>query len=167
MPIPENLFKKSINVLVAIIIASCVIILITSNLADANGLSALIGGYSGLLIGILFIILLNFLFKRYSPYDMIPLFMILVIIGLLISYLGIYFDKIASGEVSNYYFRFSWLSTIFLFTQLIMIFSAIYKSQNTNLFSYTTISVLGLLSIINIIIAITIGIVLRFYSTQG
>lgn len=165
--VQEVLFKKSINVIVAIIIASCIIILITSNMTDKNGLSALIGGYSGLLLGMLFIILLNFLFKRYSYFDMFPLLMIIIIIGLLVSYLGIYFDKISSGEVSSYYVSFSLLSTLFLFTQIIMIFSAIYKSQNKNLFSYTSFSLLGLLSIINIIIVITIGIVLHFYSTQG
>lgn len=165
--VQEVLFKKSINVLVAIIIASCIIILITSNMTDKNGLSALIGGYSGLLLGMLFIILLNFVFKRYSYFDMFPLLMIIIIIGLLVSYLGIYFDKIASGEVSSYYLSFSLLSTLFLFTQIIMIFSAIYKSQNKNLFSYTTFSLLGLLSIINVIIVLTIGIVLHFYSTQG
>ena len=165
--VQEVLFKKSINVIVAIIIASCIIILITSNMTDKNGLSALIGGYSGLLLGMLFIILLNFLFKRYSYFDMFPLLMIIIIIGLLVSYLGIYFDKISSCEVSSYYVSFSFLSTLFLFTQIIMIFSAIYKSQNKNLFSYTSFSLLGLLSIINIIIVITIGIVLHFYSTQG
>lgn len=165
--VQEVLFKKSINVIFAIIIASCIIILITSNMTDKNGLSALIGGYSGLLLGMLFIILLNFLFKRYSYFDMFPLLMIIIIIGLLVSYLGIYFDKISSGEVSSYYVSFSLLSTLFLFTQIIMIFSAIYKSQNKNLFSYTSFSLLGLLSVINIIIVITIGIVLHFYSTQG
>jgi len=165
--VQEVLFKKSINVLVAIIIASCIIILITSNMTDKNGLSALIGGYSGLLLGMLFIILLNFAFKRYSYFDMFPLLMIIIIIGLLVSYLGIYFDKISSGEVSSYYLSFSLLSTLFLFTQIIIIFSAIYKSQNKNLFSYTSFSLLGLLSIINVIIVLTIGIVLHFYSTQG
>ena len=165
--VQEVLFKKSINVIVAIIIASCIIILITSNMTDKNGLSALIGGYSGLLLGMLFIILLNLLFKRYSYFDMFPLLMIIIIIGLLVRYLGIYFDKISSGEVSSYYVSFSLLSTLFLFTQIIMIFSAIYKSQNKNLFSYTSFSLLGLLSVINIIIVITIGIVLHFYSTQG
>ena len=148
--VQEVLFKKSINVIFAIIIASCIIILITSNMTDKNGLSALIGGYSGLLLGMLFIILLNFLFKRYSYFDMFPLLMIIIIIGLLVSYLGVYFDKISSGEVSSYYVSFSLLSTLFLFTQIIMIFSAIYKSQNKNLFSYTSFSLLGLLSVINI-----------------
>ena len=163
-------FKKVMNVLFSIIVASCVIIIITSNMTDSNGLSALMGGYSGLLLGMLFIIILNLLFKQSTYFDMIPVLMIVIIVGLLLNYLRIYFDRISSGEVSSYYSNFSLLSTIFLFTQLIIIFGAIYsknESDGSKLFKDSTFSLLGLLSVINIIIVITIGIVLHFYSTQG
>jgi tetrahydromethanopterin S-methyltransferase subunit C len=103
---------------------------------------------------------------------MIPVVMVIIIVGLLISYLGIYFDKISQGHVSGYYSSFSVLSTIFLFTQIIIIFNAIYgktedQTQTTKLFSDTTFSLLGLFSVINIMIVLTIGVVLHFYSTQG
>jgi hypothetical protein len=163
-------FKKVMNVLFSIIVASCIIIIITANMTDTNGLSALMGGYSGLLLGMLFVIILNLLFKQSTYFDMIPALMIIIIVGLLLNYLRIYFDRISSGEVSSYYSNFSLLSTIFLFTQLIIIFGAIYgktESDGSKLFTDTTFSLLGLFSIINIIIVLTIGIVLHFYSTQG
>ena len=161
-------FKSCMNVLLAIIISSCVIILITSNITDKNGLSALIGGYSGLLLGMLFIIILNLIFKQTKYIDMIPIIMIIIIVSLLLNYLIIYFDKISSGEVSYYYSNFSLLSTIFLFTQIIIIFGSLYKNDNVNnLFTHKMFSVLGLISVINLLIVITIGIVLHFYSTQG
>lgn len=163
-------FKKVMNVLFSIIVASCIIIIITANMTDTNGLSALMGGYSGLLLGMLFVIILNLLFKQSTYFDMIPALMITIIVGLLLNYLRIYFDRISSGEVSSYYSNFSLLSTIFLFTQLIIIFGAIYgktESDGSKLFTDTTFSLLGLFSIINIIIVLTIGIVLHFYSTQG
>lgn len=163
-------FKKVMNVLFSIIIASCIIIIITTNMTDTNSLSALVGGYSGLLLGMLFIIILNLLFKQSTYFDMIPILMIIIIVGLLLNYLRIYFDRISSGKVSSYYSSFSLLSTIFLFTQLIIIFGAIYgktESNGSKLFTDTTFSLLGLFSIINIIIVLTIGIVLHFYSTQG
>lgn len=163
-------FKKVINVLFSIIVASCIIIIITANMTDTNGLSALMGGYSGLLLGMLFVIILNLLFKQSTYFDMIPVIMIIIIVGLLLNYLRIYFDKISLGQVSSYYSNFSLLSTIFLFTQLIIIFGAMYsKSENdgSKLFTDTTYSLLGLFSVINIIIVLTIGIVLHFYSTQG
>lgn len=163
-------FKKVMNVIFSIIVASCIIILITANMTDSNGLSALMGGYSGLLLGALFIIILNLVFKQSTYIDMIPVLMIVIILGLLLQYLYRYFDQISLGNVSGYYSTFSLLSTLFLFTQLIIIFGSIYnknESSGTHLFTSTTFSLLGLLSVINILIVITIGIVLHFYSTQG
>lgn len=163
-------FKRVMNVIFSIIVASCIIIIITTNMTDNNGLSALIGGYSGLLLGMLFIIILNLVFKQSTYFDMIPIIMIIIIVSLLLSYLIVYFDRISSGKVSSYYSNFSLLSTIFLFTQIIIIFSSMYNKsvdKDTKMFSNTTFSLLGLISVINILIVLTIGIVLRFYSTQG
>jgi uncharacterized membrane protein len=101
---------------------------------------------------------------------MLPSIIILTIVLLLIIYLSIYFDKIAKGEVSSYYSSFSILSTIFLFAQVIIIFLAIFNNNNKQdgrLFTNTTFSILGLLGLINLLIVITIGIILKFYSTQG
>ena len=174
LKIKGDIFNQCIHILFAVIMASCIIILITTNMTDPNALSALIGGYSGLLLGMLFIIVLNFNVGMYSVMDMFPLLMVMIISIILISYLSIYFDKISKGDVSGYYSSFSLLSTVFLFTQLSMIFSAIFKNTNNNnnnnnnhLFSYSTLSFLGLFSLINVIIVVTLGIVLKFYSTQG
>jgi cytochrome c oxidase assembly factor CtaG len=163
--------KQVMNVLLSIIIASCIIILVTRNMMDKNGLSALIGGYYGLFLGMLFIIIVNLVFSRTTYLDMFPIFMIIVIVALLIYYLTIYFDRIATGEVSSYYSTFSFLSVLFLFTQIIIVLNSIYNKQegeeNAKLFKNTTFSLLGLFSVINFIAVINLGIVLRFYSTQG
>jgi hypothetical protein len=163
--------KQVMNVLLAIVIAACVIILITMNMTDTNGLSALLGGYSGLLLGMLFIMIVSLIFTKTTYLDMFPVVMIIIITGLLMYYIYRYFDNISSGNVSSYYSSFSLLSAIFLFTQIIIVFTAIYgkseEDQNTKLFTDTTFSLLGLLSVINMIIVLTIGIVLHFYSTQG
>ena len=52
-------YKKVINIPLSIIIGSFIIIIITTGMTDQNGLKALIGGYSGLLMGMLFILILN------------------------------------------------------------------------------------------------------------
>lgn len=163
-------FQKIINIPLAVIFASLIIIIVTTNMTDTNGLSALLGGYSGLFLGMFFVILINLLFTNTSYLDMFPIVMILAIAGLLVFYLSVYFDRISKGEVSGYYINFSILSTIFLFTQVSIIFSAMYSKtldQNTKMFDDTTFSLLGLFSVINILIVLTIGIVLKFYSTQG
>lgn len=164
----ENIeFKKVMNVPLAVIIASFIIIIITTNMTDTNGLSALLGGYSGLLLGMLFIMIINLVFLKTSYLEMFPIVMVLIIVGLLIFYLSTYFDRISKGEVSGYYSSFSILSTIFLLTQVIIIFRSVYEKQDMKLFNDTTFSLLGLFSVINLLIVLTIGVILHFYSTQG
>jgi hypothetical protein len=166
---PEN-FEKIMYVPFAVIIASFIIIIITTNATDTNGLSALLGGYSGLMLGMLFVMILHLVFTKRTYLDMFPVLMVLIISCLLIFYLSKYFDKISKGEVSGYYSSFSLLSTIFLLTQVIIIFSSIFnvlKYPNEKLFSNKTFSLLGLFGVINFLIVLTIGIVLHFYSTQG
>ena len=51
--------KKLMNIPFAVIITSIIIIIITINTNDKNGLSGLLGGYTGLLVGLLFIVILN------------------------------------------------------------------------------------------------------------
>jgi len=162
-------YKKVINVPLAVIIASFIIIIITTGMTNKNGLSSLIGGYTGLLLGILFVIILNIPTNNWINF--FPFFYIIFIVSVLLYYLYAYFGKISSGEISSYYGSFSILSTIFLATQVIILFSAMMNSSNgdfsNNFLSNKTFSLLSLFAVINFLIVITLGIVLHFYSTQG
>jgi hypothetical protein len=137
-------------------------------MTDTNSLSALIGGYFGLLLGVLFVIILNM--PPTNALDMFPFVVIMIIVSLLIYYLFTYFDQISRGEVSGYYQSFSTLSTLFLATQLIILFSAMFsdsKETTGKLLTDKSFALLNLFGVINFLIVITVGIVLRFYSTQG
>lgn len=161
-------YKQIINIPFSVIIASFIIIIITTGMTDENALKALIGGYSGLLLGILFLVLLNM--PPTNILDMFPFIMVMIIISLLIYYLSTYFDLISKGEVSGYYKSFSVLSSIFLATQIIILFSAMFSGSGEmsgKLLSDKTFSLLSLFGVINFLIVITIGVVLHFYSTQG
>lgn len=161
-------YNRAINVPLAVIIASFIIIVITTGMTNSNGLSALIGGYSGLLLGLLFIVILNFPPVRYL--DMVPFAFLMIIISLFIYYLSTYFEQISTGNVSGYYNSFSILSTLFLAAQMAVLFSAMFKGLGNGglgMLSNKTFSILALLGVINFLIVITIGIVLHFYSTQG
>ena len=161
-------YNKVINVPIAVIIASFTIIMITTGMTDTNGLSALIGGYFGLLLGILFIVILNI--PPTSMLDMFPFAVLMIIISLLIYYLFTYFDQISKGEVSGYYGSFSVLSAIFLATQLVILFKAMFsdsREKTGKLLSDTNFALINLFGVINFIIVITIGVILHFYSTQG
>lgn len=180
----EN-FRKIMNIPFSVIVASFITIIITSKVEDKNGLSGLIGGYSGLLAGLFFIVLLLPLYdptlRNYSNNgdfkvflnlmkELFPIMVPLGIISLLIFYLYTYFDKIATGEVSSYYNSFLTLSTVLLAFQISAISNAIYsKSQNMNIKIFTDInySLIVMFGIVNSLVVITLGIILRFYSTQG
>jgi len=163
--------KQIMNILLAIVFASCVIIIITTNMTDKNGLSALIGGYIGLFVGMLFVVLVCLFFTRISFLDMFPFMMILTITCFIIYYLYKFFDNISSGHISGYYSTFSLISVIFLFTQIIIVFNNMYsktpEDTNSSLFTRTTFSLLTLLSVINLLSTLTVGVILYFYSTQG
>ena len=159
-------YKNVVNIPYAVILASGIIILITTGVANENSLKGLIGGYMGLGLGMLVLLILNIPPNNWL--DIFPFIMILGIIGLITSYLYIYFDRIAKGEVSGYYNSFSVLSSIFLAAQTIMLFSALNSNEfNGKLLSDRTFSLLALFGVINYLIVITIGIILKFYSTQG
>ena len=121
-------YNRAINIPLAVIIASFIIIVITTGMTDSNGLSALIGGYSGLLLGLLFIVILNFPPVRYL--DMMPFVFLMCIISLFIYYLSTYFEQISTGNVSGYYKSFSILSTMFLAAQMAVLFSAMFKNDS-------------------------------------
>jgi hypothetical protein len=161
--------KKLINVPFAVIITSIVIIAITINMTDRNGLSALSGGYSGLFFGLLFIVILHLIFLKTKYLDMLPIIMVMIIVGLLLYFLSTYFDRILSGNVSSYYVSFSRASLLFLCVQLFIIFKVIYNNndQKLKLFSNSEFAWLWLFNLINMAFVLIIGIVLYFYSTQG
>ena len=84
----ENLnkeeFKKVMYIPVVVIITSIIIIIITTNATNTNGLSALLGGYSGLMLGILFVTILSWVYTKTIYLEMLP---VLIISGFLIFYL--------------------------------------------------------------------------------
>lgn len=164
----EEDYKTVVNIPYALLVASCLTIIITISSSDENGLKGLIGGYSGLGLGILFLIMLNT--PPVNWLDIFPYIVLLGVVGLTLVYLYTYFERIVKGEVSGYYYYFSFLSSIFIATQLgILVSNTINKSSvsGERLLSNRTFSILTLLGVVNYLFVITMGIVLRFYSTQG
>lgn len=168
MVLNKEQISNVVNIPLALIITSAIIIVLTTNVNDENSLKALIGGYIGLELSILFLIILNIHSSNWI--DLFPFAMLLGIITLMLIYLYSYFDRIVTGEVSDYYASFSILLVVFLGIQFIMITSALFSKSNEingKLFSDTTFSLFALFGVINYLIVLTIGVVLQFYSTQG
>ena len=169
--IPIEEYKKILSVPLSIIIASFILVILTSGVTNSNAVSALIGGYMGLFIGFLIVLVVTAMNVPISNwFNLAPFLLVLIIVAILISYLFSYFNRISNGEVSDYYTAYSTLSTIFLVIQMIMIFSALYKVSDDftkSLFPGKTFPLVILFGVIDMLIVVTLGVILKFYSTQG
>jgi len=161
--------KKLMYIPFALIITSIIIIGITISMTNQNALSALLGGYSGLFIGLLFIMIIKLLFLNAKYIDMIPIIMFMMLIGFLIYLISTYFDRIISGNVSSYYLKYSYLSFAFLCVQICLIYIDIFKTSDKvpQLSTSTYSKIFWLCYILNFAALIIINVVLYFYSTQG
>jgi len=96
---------------------------------------------------------------------MLPFFSIFGIFlcsGILIQY---YFDQISENKVSEYYYNFSKISIFMLIIQIGVFLRVIYQ-KGIELLSRKTLAILGMLATINIIILGTLGITLKYYTTD-
>jgi hypothetical protein len=162
------------NNIYSITIASFITILIITlaSIYNSNSLVALIVSYGAIVCSL--ILMFGILYNKVD--NILPIFdkiislfpfIIIISISLFIIYLLVsYFEQIANNRVSDYYYSFSLLSTIFLITQISILFNNI-GFETSKYISNKTFSILTLLGTINFIIVLTLGIILKFYSTDG
>jgi hypothetical protein len=91
------------------------------------------------------------------------------IFGISLALTSIYFNKIANNRVSNYYSVFSYMSVLLiLIISYMFYFATNQKSfKETGYLSKLSITKILLLEVINIIILITMGVSLAYFSTDG
>lgn len=182
----DGLYVNLLNLCYALAIAGGIIVFITTGANNINGVSALISGYSALIFSIaaLMVLLFNNLSRGLSTNDMqgmikmfvflFPFIMILFVLILMLTFLSIYFDRITNNKVSGYYTSFSIVTTIFLALQLGIVFNALSKSDMfkssaanfVNAISATSYAMLMLIGALNSIAVITLGIILKYYTTD-
>jgi hypothetical protein len=174
MRLEPQLYTNLSNISYALLVAGFIIVIVTTGITNKNSLAALISGYSTLLVSLLFILWLNWINMENIPLfslikNIFPFLTIITLVILLITFLSIYFDRISSNHVSSYYYTFSNMSTIFLIIQMIILFRELSTKtfEMTKTISPKIFSILMLLTTINAIIIGTLGIILKFYITQG
>ena len=168
---PTTLPSNVANLLYAVIIATVFSIFCTVGMTTESALSALIGEYSIIGAAILIMTAIKMkslidsgdLVKMSTLLTMSPFLFILFIIIYYISIISIYFDKIVSNKISEYYYSFSKLTTVLIVSQ---IFLLVYTIANNIEIPRKTFSILMLLGTINAIVVITLGIILKFYTTD-
>jgi hypothetical protein len=176
----DTLYRSLLNISYALSFSAIFIIIITTGVSGESSLIALISGYSTLLLSIFFLLFLtyntylsnnNVKFNSISSImslvrPFFPSILIIFVLTLLITFLSIYFQRIALGNVPDYYYSFSNMSTILLLMQLGVWFHAIYKNSGKIDEGERVFSILTLVGTINSIVVITLGIVLKYYSTD-
>lgn len=169
--IPSNISLNMFQLLSALIVSSSIVIFITTCLTNITSLLALKISYIIILISLVFIIiligksltLLKMLLKFFPIF--IPIF---VSISYIIYLLFNYGDRISENKVSDYYSTFMNLTNLLLGIQIYILLSEItIKSfENFNL-TPKLLSILKLFSVLTIISGITLGIILKYYNTDG
>lgn len=159
------------NLLTAILVADVFCILCTIGVTTESGLEALIGEYSILGAVILLIMLLKtkgllnsgIIDKMSVLMTMAPFLFLLFLVVYYIVIVSIYFQNIISKKISDYYYMFSKLSTGLILGQVLLL---VYTMVKTVEIPKKIFTILMLLGTINAIVLITLGIVLKFYTTD-
>lgn len=105
--------------------------------------------------------------------NVLPIFLTLFIIFYLILLNFIFFKRINSNRVSDSYHNFSFISTVLIIIQLILIVKSIYQYINKKSKDGETNEVIlaknavYILSTINLVFVVIIHILLAFFSTDG
>ena len=167
-----------VNVSYAFLIGGLLVVLCTVGTYNENALIGTIAGYASatcatiLLAGLTYATIIT---GNKTPTwsnilsVLIPFIILFIIFGFSLASVSVYFDKIAQNKVSNYYGIFSSISVLFILMQVAMFFSA--TSQKTfrenGYMNGVTITKLLLLSVLNILVLITLGVSLKYFSTDG
>lgn len=171
--IPSGLNSKLNYMIYGIIIGSAIVILMTTGARGHNAFLAFINAYRALLCSLIFMFsLIWYRANGVSFYRLaISLFPFIMLMGIIIWLLVLlhkYDDRITGDKVSDYYVSFVNMSTILTLIQLAIIVNSVTDSyfENNRSIQPKTFSMLMLLGIINFIMVITLGVILKSYVTD-
>lgn len=162
--------------LFAILLATIISIFCTIWSTDKNSVESLIAEYSvmeGVIVLLTVLSILNMkgrninIFTFDSFITLFPFILIIFIVGYYIALLSIYLNRISNNKVSSYYSSFSGTFIALIIAQIMILINDIMKKPDSNpILSRKTFSILMFLGTINTITVITLGIILKLYSTD-
>jgi hypothetical protein len=167
----STIVKKQNFIIYGVIIASCIVMIITTSAKNETSFIAFRSSYMALLCAIIFTLAINWktMAKTNLLMSILPLIILIIIIAFLIILLYKYSDRIIGNNVSEYYTSFMNMSTILVLVQLIIIMKGFFDidSGKSTTIQPKMIALLLLLGTINMIIVITLGVILKSYITDG
>jgi len=167
------------NIYNSLIVVGIIIIICTIGSSSVSSLTGTITGYSFIIIGTL--LLMGYLMNNMNSSQqngssfisqLITVGPFVVLIGILIYMLyllSFYFNKITNGNVASSYFTFMNIFIVLLMVQMYIFYNGTRDKRfiETGSIGKVTGLVLYFLEIINIIVVITLGVILKFFSTDG
>ena len=164
------------NIYNSLIVVGIIIIICTVGSNSASSLTGTITGYSFIITGTL--LLMGYLMSGYRQgiSSIVSILLtvgpFIVLIGILIYMiylLSVYFNQITNGDVSSSYYNFMNIFIVLLMLQLYIFYNGTQDKQfkDTGTVSKVTGLILYLLELINIVVIITLGIILKYFTTDG
>jgi hypothetical protein len=171
-----NWYSNIYNSLIAV---GIIIIICTIGSNSVSSLTGTITGYSFIITGTL--LLMGYLMNNMNSSQqggssfisqLITIGPFVVLIGLLIYIiylLSYYFNQITKGNVANSYYTFMNIFIVLLMVQMYIFYNGTQdkRFKETGTLGKVTGLVLYFLEIINFIVAITLGVILKYFSTDG
>lgn len=165
----------------ALLYGGIVVVLFTIGTLNESAVSGTLGGYSSATLAVLFLFALSYTNYVSATTDsntfsikkiglmFIPYSILLAILGYSIALISIYFNDISEDKVSPYYSTFSYISIIFIIIQVYLFGKT---TNNPEFLQNGTIKTLSLvklilIGLINIIVLISLGVSLKYFSTDG
>jgi hypothetical protein len=172
-PVVTNWYSVIYN---AFLFVGVIIVAITLFISSSSALTGTMFGYSFVAVGLL--LFLGYLLKNMSGsrggilsilITLAPFLLLLGILFYMIYLISVYFDRISSGQISPSYYLFSKLFALMLVVQLFIMLHGTETQQfkQTKTLGKVTNLMLFLTELINGVIAIVIGIILKYFSTDG
>ena len=169
---------------VSSIMVGVILIFATIGSTSMDGLNGSIAGYFGIGIGVLILIgsllyginskknvesLKNRTTIMSAIYTTGPFFLLLAIVGYVLYLLFTYKDRIAEGRFAPGYINFTNISVILILIQLFLFYMGTQKQsfKDEQRLDRIYSGLLYFIGIINIVAVITLGIILKYFSTDG
>jgi len=175
----SNIMNVYSIVYFSLIIVGLILAFVSMMLKNESIIPVTITSYSCLTVGVL-LVMSSLLYKKrdsmswgklftFFRVNLGPFLVILAVIGYLL-YLTIYYKNlISSGNLSGSYYTFNQISLLLICIQVGILYNAMKKPifESTGSIPLTHSAFLYLLGTINMFFALTMGVILKYFTTDG
>ena len=174
----QQLMKNMYSFLYSLLIGSGLVVFLTTGQTDSTSVVAFRTAYMVILSAFIFICVLigvnaNFgessIFMKIWKFIYIfyPFLVVMMVILWVLVLLFKYYDQIVGNSVSDYYTSFINITSILLFIQIYVLVSELTEKSFENFaLAPKTAAMLRLFGLLNSISVITLGIILKYYTTD-